>query len=199
MLSEEKVCIAINMVIKDKKSIRDSTKINSIPVMTLYNRLKKYKDSLKLEEIIKEYAFTSKYTNWQIFTIQQEELLVAYLIKSSKIQYGLTYKQKRKLSYDYSLSVGIKIDKSWSDNQIAGVDWKGFMRRHPSLSLHKPENTSLSRATIFNRVDVSEFFVNYEKALQKHKILPIRIFNIDETGVSTVMQTVRLVAPKGIK
>ena len=84
--------------------------------MTLYYRLKKYKDSSKLEEINKEYAFSSKYTNRQIFTTQQEELLVAYLIKSSKIQYGLIYKQARKLSYDYNLSLGIKIDKSWSDN-----------------------------------------------------------------------------------
>ena len=49
MLSEDKVCIAINMVIKDKKSTRDSAKINNIAVMTLYNRLKKYKDSSKLD------------------------------------------------------------------------------------------------------------------------------------------------------
>ena len=136
ILSEEKVCVAINMVIKHKKSIRDSTKINNIPVMTLYNRLKKYKDSAKLEEIDKEYAFSSKYTNHQIFTIQQEELLVVYLIKSSKVQYGLIYKQVQKLSYDYSLSLGIKNDKSWSIIQLPGVDWvKGFMRRHSSFSL----------------------------------------------------------------
>ena len=200
MLPEKKVCVAINMVIKDKKSIRDSAKINNIPGMTLYNRLKKYKVSSKLEEINKEYAFSSKYTNWQIFTIQQEELLVTHLIKSSKVRYGHTYKQVRKLSYDYSLSLGIKIKKSWSDNQLAGVDWmKGFMRRHPSLNLHKPENTSLSQATSFNQVNVSELFVNYEKALGKHKIPPNRIFNIDETGISTVMQTPCLVAPKRIK
>ena len=108
MLSEQKVRLAINMVIKNKKSIRDSAKINNIPIMTLHNRLKKYKDSLKLEEINKEYAFSSKNTNLQTITIQQEELLVAYLNKSSEIQYGLTYKQVQKLSNDYSLSLGIK-------------------------------------------------------------------------------------------
>ena len=116
------------------------------------------------------------------------------------IQYDLTYKQAQKLSFDYSLSLGIKINKSWSDNQLAGIEWmKGFMKRHPSLSLRKPENTSHSRATSFNQVNVSEFFVNYEKALRKHKIPPNQIFNTDETGLSIVMQTPRLVAPKGIK
>ena len=34
MLSGKKVCVAINMLIKDKKSMRDNAKINNIPVMT---------------------------------------------------------------------------------------------------------------------------------------------------------------------
>ena len=88
------------------------------------------------------------------------------------------------MSYDYSLNLGIKVDKSWSDNHLGGVDWmKGLMSRHSPLSLHKPENVSLSRATSFNQVNVSELFANYEKELWKHKIPFNRIFNIDETGV----------------
>ena len=76
---------------------------------------------------------------------------------------------------------------------------KGFMSRHPSLSLRKPRKCKSFSSNKFNQVNLSNFLANYEKALWKHKIPANRIFNIDETGVSTVMQTPRLVAPKGIK
>ncbi|KAJ8881607.1 hypothetical protein PR048_018093 [Dryococelus australis] len=74
---------------------------------------------------------------------------------------------------------------------MAGIDWMyGFMRRHKELSLRKPENTSLSRATAFNKTNVKDLISS----------LLDRIYNIDETGVSTVVQAPNVIAAaKGIK
>ena len=60
------------------------------------------------------------------------------------------------------------------------------MSRHPDLSLRKPEATSLSRATVFNKVQVELCYSKLQEILLQNGISPARIFNMDETGISSV-------------
>ena len=62
------------------------------------------------------------------------------------------------------------------------------MKRHINLTLRKPENTSLSKVTAFNKTNVMEFFVNYERVIKSWKVTADRVYNIDETGLSAVVQ-----------
>jgi len=79
--------------------------------------------------------------------------------------------------------------------KIAGIDWlQGFKKRHKNLTPRKPENTSLFRATAFSKTNVMEFFDNYERALKFWKFTADRMYNIEETGVSTVLQPFNIVA-----
>lgn len=83
---------------------------------------------------------------------------------------------------------------------MAGMDWmQGFMTWHGDISLCKPENTSVARASAFNVVDVKAFMVNYETLFKKHSFTPGNIYNIDETGVSTVMETPKVISKCGQK
>ena len=96
-------------------------------------------------------VFISRYTRRQIFNVNQELVLVDYVIKCSKVNYGMTYKQFHQLAYDCGRRLQSKFPSSWIDNKIAGIDWLlGFMKRHKNPTLSKPENTSLFRATAFN-------------------------------------------------
>jgi hypothetical protein len=88
---------------------------------------------------------------------------------------------------------------SWKANKNAGKDWLyGFMRRHPDLSIRKPQATSLSRATSFNVHNVSAFFDNVEEVISRG-ITTDRFWNCDESGFTTVQRPTRIIASKGRK
>lgn len=73
------------------------------------------------------------------------------------------------------------------------------MKRHTDLALRKPESTSLSRSMAFNKTQVDDFFKKYISVLEKHKFTAERIWNLDETGITTVMRPVKIVSTKGKK
>jgi hypothetical protein len=68
------------------------------------------------------------------FECKQELLFVDYVIKCSKLNYGMTYKKIRQLAYVYGRRLQCKSPSSWIDNQTAGIDWlQGFMKRQKNL------------------------------------------------------------------
>ena len=73
--------------------------------------------------------------------------------------YGLTTTVLKRLAYKTAVKNKKKISKVWGENKEAGKDWLlGFMERHPTLTLHQPEATSMARATAFNRHNIDLFF-----------------------------------------
>lgn len=73
--------------------------------------------------------------NKRIFTLEQESVLAEYLKTASKMCYGLTRQQTKKLAFDYAKANSVCPDK-WNDSQIASEDWlKGFMSRHKELAV----------------------------------------------------------------
>jgi len=104
--------------------------------------------------------------------------------------YGLTQKNLRKLAYQVA-SVNNIATRFNSKNEIAGKDWLyGFLKRHPELAVRVPEPTSLSRASGFNREQVTRFFNVLDEIMANNDIPPSRIFNMDESGISVVQNHV---------
>lgn len=135
-----------------------------------------------------------------IFTDEEESRLEEYLKKASDIYFGLTPKEVRRLAYDYGKALGKVIPHTWNDNLMAGPDWfSGFLKRHPRLSIRTPQATSLSRATSFNKTNVELFFDNLCAVLDRHHFRPNDIYNMDETGITTVQRPDRVVARRGFK
>jgi hypothetical protein len=136
----------------------------------------------------------------QVFSPEQENLLASYLLKSSEIYHGLTPKDVRKLAFECSRKFDVKAPSQWAASEMAGADWfSSFIKRNSELAIRTPEATSLARATSFNRVNVSKFFDNLSAVYNRSKYLPCDIYNVDETGVTTVQQPSKIVARKGIK
>lgn len=214
-IDENNVRLAIKDVIKNKKSIRQAAQEYGLKKSMLFKRIKIAKennsnsydgDDSGLSEddgndiVSSRVKDKFKFNGRQIFTDPEEIQLCKYLCKSADIHYGLTYLQARELAFQYANHLNIKYPEAWNQKRCAGIDWmKSFMKRHKDLSLRKPENTSLSRATSFNKHNVLEFFRNYQNVMDRHHFKPHRIYNIDETGLTTVLQAPKIIAQCGKK
>lgn len=135
----------------------------------------------------------------KVFTKEQEEMIEKYTIKIAKMFYGLPTVAFRRMVFKYAEAVDSKaIPDVWRKEGMATRDWYyGYMFRHPKLALKAPEGMSLARAIAFNRVNVEVFFKAYTEAVERHNFMPARIFNLDESGLSTVMKPTKVVCERG--
>lgn len=103
-----------------------------------------------------------------LFSQEQELELVEY-IKTMEVRlFGLTSLELRSLAYQ--LTVKNKINHTFCEDSLAGVDWLyGFLKRNSDLSLCKPEATSAARASGFNQNAVSKFFALLTEVDDKNK------------------------------
>ncbi|KAH9643097.1 hypothetical protein HF086_008813 [Spodoptera exigua] len=190
---------AIKEVLDKTLSIRKSAQKYGVKPTTLESRLKKFHQQAAAENIPTR-AFTSKFTSNQVFSTEEEALLNNYIIECSKMHYGLTIIQVRKLAYEFAKANQLNFHPSWHHNKMAGKEWlDSFRRRNGNLSLRKPENTSAARSFAFNKTAVTDFYNNLEKVLTKYKFTADRIFNFDESGISTVLSTPKVLAEKNQK
>jgi len=185
--SEEAMACAINDVKNNVKKLRQAARAYNIPVMTLSDRLK---------------TGNSKKPNFGIkptFTREQEHEIADQVFLMAKMFYGISSVELRRLVYEYA-EVN-KIPHTFNKAaRLAGQDWLcGFLARNPRISVRKPEATSISRITAFNKKEVDLFFSNLETEFDKHKFQASQIYNFDETGISTVQKPGRILGPKGVK
>lgn len=127
-------------------------------------------------------------------------MLEQYLMKASDIYYGLSPKEVRRFAYRYAIACNLRVPQRWTETEMAGSDWfTGFLKRHPQLSIRTPQATSLARCTSFNKHNVELFFNNLDVVLKRLNITPADIWNIDESGVTTVQRPDRVVARRGFR
>lgn len=126
--------------------------------------------------------------------------MTKYIIKAADIYYGFCSKETRRFAYEMAKKHNLNVPPQWEEKQMATEDWfSRFMKRHPQLSLRCAQPTSLSRATSFNEANVDCFFNNLQKVMDKYKFEPKDIFNVDETGITTVQKPNRIIAKKGTR
>ncbi len=88
-----------------------------------------------------------------------EQALYNKIVDFQRRLYGLSPKEVRQ--YAFRFAERLKIPHPFNkDNCEAGEDWyRGFMQRHPTLSLRKAEPTSAARAAGFNKMMFTSFLI----------------------------------------
>lgn len=70
---------------------------------------------------------------------------------------------------------------------MAGKEWlRGFIKRHPDISLRQPTSPSVARAMGFNMPQCERFFIKLSALMDRYNFSPNNIYNMDETGISSV-------------
>lgn len=167
-------------------SMRSAAKAMNIPFSSLQKRLK-HKNSSE-----------PRLGRLPVFTADAERVLADRIKYLSSIFYGVTANQIRKAAYQYAEELKISHNFDTSAN-MAGRDWlDGFLKRN-NISVRKPEATSINRITAFNKEEVQLFYSLLGDLMDKYKFTPNHIYNCDETGISTVQDPGKILAPKGMK
>jgi hypothetical protein len=197
---EEDTGKAVKAVMSTEMKLREVAAVFGLNTSTLYYRVQKAIKNQEVGNVELKPQFSSKYKFRYIFSSEEEDMLCNYIVTCSKLNYGLTYKQIRKLAFDFAKNLGRAIPKNSDDQEMAGIDWmKGLMNIHKNLSVRKLGNTNMNCCMASNKENVDEFCVNYQRALTTHSFTSDRILNVDETGVSTVVQSLNVVAATGVK
>ncbi|XP_062540913.1 uncharacterized protein LOC134208959 [Armigeres subalbatus] len=135
-----------------------------------------------------------------VFTQEQEQELTNHILDLEARFYGVNRKDIRKLAYELAELNGLPHNFNRKTKK-AGTFWLlGYLRRNPTVSFRKPEATSAARARGFNKPSVNIFYDILGHHLETNRFQPSRIFNADETGISTVPpKKLKIAAKKGKK
>lgn len=136
----------------------------------------------------------------KVFSIEQEQQLGQYVESAAKLYFGLSPRELRKLGFQFARLNNCNYPQNWNNLEMASEDWlTAFLKRNPTISIRTPESTSLARAMNFNKENVKKFYSNLATVLDKWHFEPQNIYNVDETGCTTVHKPNKVLATKGVK
>ncbi|KAJ4432925.1 hypothetical protein ANN_15182 [Periplaneta americana] len=181
---------AVENVLTGQLSIRKAAEIYNIPKNTLIDRVSAIKGG-------KEITFTPALGRFKpTFIAEFEGVLLNHVKDLSDRLLPLT--RKEFLNLAFQLAEALKIPHHFNcDKKTSGKQFYfDFMKRHPNLSLQTPESTSLNRSIGFNKPQVNRFFESLTNLMEKYEFTPYKIYNCDETSVTTVQKHFKVISLK---
>nr|XP_033955950.1 mucin-2-like isoform X2 [Pseudochaenichthys georgianus] len=68
-------------------------------------------------------------------------------MEAADLYYGLSSKEVPKYAYELAKNYECNFPQTWAEKERSGADWlTTFLKWHPTLSIRRPQATSLSRA-----------------------------------------------------
>jgi len=156
-ISQEVIEAATVEVISNNRSVRSVAKEFGICHISLHRFCVKLRKNEKSQ--------TGYRPHNRVFESHQEGMLRDYVKRAADLYYGLSTRDLRRLAYQCAVHYKLKFPQEWFKTEMAGTDWlNAFLKRNSSISIRRPEATSLARALMnFNRASVNRFFYNFPK------------------------------------
>ena len=188
--SEAAMASAVEAVKKGDMGIKNASRVFNVPKTTLRRRARE--KNKRASGSRKDLGGRAPVLNEEV-----EADLVNYIVQMEEMFFGLRMEDVRGLAHQVAERNGM-LPPNDSRNSF-GKDWlKGFLTRHPEITPRTPEATSAARARGFNREIVRQFFDMYETVTDNYQFPPQNIYNVDETGITTVQGNAgKVLAMKG--
>lgn len=124
----------------------------------------------------------------------EEKELESYLTKANEVGYGKTRREVKAIAEKVAAEKGVLRGSRISDGW-----WRGFLQRHPNLSLRSGDATGHVRMNAMTKENLTNYFdlLNgciEENGLQNH---PECIYNMDESGLPLDPKPPKVIALKG--
>ena len=101
-----------------------------------------------------------------VISPEMEAQLVDYLLEMENRFYDLTRNDVKNMAYQ--LVIRNKLKHPFEHSEKAGrAQFDKFIRRHPTLTIHKPSSTSYSKVASFNKESMSAFYNILENIYKK--------------------------------
>ena len=129
----------------------------------------------------------------------EEIALVEYIKYMDKIAHPLGVLEIK--MFAWSIAKRSQNPDCFGDAGPSNKWWRGFRKRHQSLTLRRPDKLDTRRRHTAKKSVVRKHFETLRETLQNSSLLdkPERIFNVDETGIEMNRQTGKVVVDRFIK
>ncbi|KAG5869592.1 hypothetical protein JTB14_014721 [Gonioctena quinquepunctata] len=182
-LDENSMRQAVEEVLKGRMGHIKASRDYEVPRTTIEARVKKIKHGVLNRE---DSAQKELGRHKPVFSPAQEKELVEYILCMESRLFGSTLDELKSLAFELAERNGLS-DRFNEDKKKAGKAMLyAFLNRHPNIKLRSPEPTSLAKVMGFNRLSVEKHFLLLTEMMEKHKIPPERIHNVDETVNMTI-------------
>ena len=130
-----------------------------------------------------------------LLTVEEEHKLVQHISYMADIGYGYNKSSIQYMARDYAVSMGKNVQAS---DSLSNCWFYGFMQRWPELKIAKPQKLALLRAKATSREVLDQYYKELGTILTSNNLVnkPERIYNIDETGISTEHSPPKIVCGK---
>jgi hypothetical protein len=172
---------AVKAVKKKEMGPLKTAKAFNVPRSTL-------KDYVKTKDTDIEKRLNVPLGRKSVLSPETENHLVQYCSHMEKAFYGLTMKDLQRMAFQ--LAIRNNLPHRFSTEKVAGRKLlRVFFKRHPELSVRRPQPLSVARIRGFTHENVEIFIAILKPELERIKYSAARLYNVDETGVTTAQHT----------
>ena len=135
-----------------------------------------------------------------IFIFPADEQSLAHTIECFQLSgFPLTIRRVCQLAYQYAHVNGT--EGFSNGTQMAGRKWlRGFLSRHPEITLKKARNLSIARAMGANPTVIGSWFTFLQKVMKAADIVsPDQIWSRDEMGMQNMPKEVKVLGVKNVR
>ncbi|MEW8543568.1 MAG: hypothetical protein AB2693_08525 [Candidatus Thiodiazotropha sp.] len=143
-------------------------------------------------------AIDAKNGTGTLFSAVEERNLVDHISYMADIGYGYSKSSIQYMAKDYAESLSKEVKAS---EAMSNCWFYGFMGRWPELKIVKPQKLSIARAKSASHDALVKYYRELGTILTSNNLKnkPERIYNIDETGVSTEHNPPKVICNKDTK